>query len=178
MCLFCDCCDKHKHELNEELKRFHADFEQISDDLQTINTSLLDIRDAILKLRNPVFKFQIQRIGARNMNINPGQSTVLTAVPLDAQGNPTVLPSGDVPNWSVSDASKVTAAPSADGLSLNVTVNPGVAPGDVVFTIADSVIPSATGTFTLTITGAAAQPVASFSVTGSAPAVGTSNFKR
>lgn len=182
MCWFCDhLCDKHKHELNEELKRFHADFEAIEDineDLKAISHDLKDIRDAIQRLRNPVVRFQISRIGAKGMNINPGQSTVLTAVPLDAAGNPTSLPAGDVPNWAVSDASKITAAPSADGLSLNVTVNPGVSPGDVVFTISDAVNPGAQGSFTLTVSGAGAQPVASFSVTASQPSGSKANFKR
>lgn len=106
------------------------------------------------------------------MNINPGQSTILTAVPLDASGSPTSLPSGDVPNWSASDTSQITATPSADGLSLTVAVNSPATAGDVVFTIADSLIPAATGTFTLTITPVVvgANPVASFSVTASTPA--------
>lgn len=106
------------------------------------------------------------------MNINPGQSTILTAVPLDASGSPTSLPSGDVPNWSASDTSQITATPSADGLSLTVAVNSPATAGDVVFTVADSLNPSATGTFTLTITPVVVGPgaVASFSVTASTPA--------
>ena len=103
------------------------------------------------------------------MDIKPGQSTVLTAAPLDAAGAATTLPSGDVPTWSVSDPTKVSASPSADGLSLSVTVTPGAAPGDIVFTITDAVIASATGTFTLTIPAPAPNPVASFAVTASTP---------
>lgn len=105
------------------------------------------------------------------MDINPGQSTVLTAVPLDASGVQTTLPTGDVPNWSASDTSKISATPSADGLSLNVTVNSdgSATPGDILFTITDALIPSATGTFTLTIPQPTAQPVASFGVTASTP---------
>lgn len=103
------------------------------------------------------------------VNINPGQSTVLTATPLDATGVATKLPTGDVPTWSVSDPTKVTATPSADGLSLAVTVVAGAAPGDVVFTITDGQITTATGTFTLTIPAPAPNPVASFSVVGSTP---------
>lgn len=118
-----------------------------------------------------VASFKILSIGD-NMNINPGQSTVLSAVPLDASGNPTTLPSGDVPNWSASDTSQITATPSADGLSLTVAVNSPATAGDIVFTVADSLIPSATGTFTLTITPVVVgpNPVASFSVTASTPA--------
>lgn len=106
------------------------------------------------------------------MNINPGQTTVLTAVPLDASGAPTTLPSGDVPNWSASDTSQIVATPSADGLSLTVAVNAAATAGDVVFTIADSLIPAATGTSTLTITPVVVgpKPVASFSITASTPA--------
>lgn len=103
------------------------------------------------------------------MNINPGQSTTLTATPLDAAGAPTSLPKGDVPTWAVSDASKVVATPSADGLSLAVAVNAGAAPGDVVFTITDAQVPTATGTITLTIPAPVVNPVASFSVTASTP---------
>jgi hypothetical protein len=110
------------------------------------------------------------------MNINPGQATTLTAVPLAAPvppaivGLPTTLPAGDVPKWGVSDPSKVTAVPSADGLSLSVTVNPTAAPGDVVFTITDGFIATAQGSFTLTIPGVAVNPVASFDITASTPA--------
>ena len=103
------------------------------------------------------------------VNINPGQSTVLTAAPLDAAGSPTTLPSGDVPTWSVSDPTKVSASPAADGLSLAVAITPGAAPGDIVFTITDAVIAAATGTFTLTIPAPAPNPVASFAVTASTP---------
>lgn len=105
------------------------------------------------------------------MNINPGQSTVLTAVPLDASGVQTTLPSGDVPNWSASDTSQITATPSADGLSLTVAVNAGATASTIVFTITDGVIPAAQGTFSLTITPTTPppNPVASFSVTGSTP---------
>lgn len=118
-----------------------------------------------------VASFKILSIGD-NMNINPGQSTVLTAVPLDSTGAPTTLPSGDVPNWSASDTSQITATPSADGLSLTVAVNSPATAGDIVFTIADSLIPAAVGTFTLTITPVVVgpNPVASFSVTASTPA--------
>jgi len=124
---------------------------------------------------NPVasFKILVSLIGDQ-MNINAGQSTVLTAVPLDSTGNPTVLPSGDVPNWSASDTSNITATPDPTGLMLIVAVNANAPAGDVVFTIADSAIPSATGTFTLSITpgggpGPGTNPVASFSITASAP---------
>jgi hypothetical protein len=105
------------------------------------------------------------------VDIKPGQSTVLTAQPLDGQTppQPTTLPSGDVPTWSVSDPTKVSASPSADGLSLAVTVTPGAAPGDIVFTITDAVIATATGSFTLTIPAPAPNPVASFAVTASTP---------
>ena len=103
------------------------------------------------------------------MDINPGQSTTLTAVALDASGAPTTLPTGDVPTWSVSDPTNVSATPAANGLSLVVAVDAGASPGDVVFTITDALIPTATGTFTLTIPAPAPNPVASFAVTASTP---------
>jgi hypothetical protein len=103
------------------------------------------------------------------VDIKPGQSTVLTAAPLDAAGAGTTLPSGDVPSWSVSDPTKVSATPSPDGLSLAVAITPGAAPGDIVFTITDGQITTATGTFTLTIPAPAPNPVASFAVTASTP---------
>lgn len=125
------------------------------------------IRKLLLKaLFKPVVAFDI--IG-EVMNINAGQSTVLTAVPEDAAQNPTTLPAGDVPSWSVSDGSKVTALPSADGLSLSVTVLPSATPGDIIFTITDGQIPSAQGSITLTIPVPSPAPVASFSVTASTP---------
>ena len=109
------------------------------------------------------------------MNINPGQSTVLTATPLAAPippalvGNVTTLPKGDVPTWTVSDSTKVTAKPSTDGLSLNVAVLPTAAPGDIVFTITDGVILNAQGVFTLTIPVPASAQEASFDVNASTP---------
>ncbi len=117
--------------------------------------------------RMPVASFLIT---GDTMNINPGQSTKLTATPLDANGAATQLPSGDVPAWGVSDPSKVSVVPSADGLSLDVTVNAqGATPGDVVFQITDGVIAAATGSFTLTIAAVGPAPVASFSVAASTP---------
>ena len=105
------------------------------------------------------------------MNINPGQSTVLTAVPLDSNGVQTTLPSGDVPNWSASDTSQITATPSTDGLSLTVAVNAGATASSVVFTITDALNPAATGNFTLNIVSATPtpNPVSSFSVSASTP---------
>lgn len=112
------------------------------------------------------------------VDINPGQSTILTATPLAAPvppatvGLPTTLPAGDVPSWSITDptaAAKVTVKPSTDGLLLAVAVNAGAAPGDVVFVITDAVIANATGTFTLTIPTPVQAPVASFSVSASTP---------
>lgn len=109
------------------------------------------------------------------MNINPGQATKLTAIPLAApvppavDGLPTSLPTGDVPQWAVSDASKVTVKPSADGLELDVTVVAEALPGDLVFTITDGVIPTAQGSFTLTILATTPAPVASFAVSASTP---------
>ena len=135
---------------------------------RSIKEELRDIAEAIESLRNPVYSYKIIRPGD-NMNINPGQSTVLTAVPLDASGNQTTLPSGDVPTWSSSDPTKFTASPFADGLTLNVTINAGAAPGDIVFTVTDAVIAAATGSITLTIPAPTPNPVASFGVTASAP---------
>lgn len=103
------------------------------------------------------------------MDIKPGQSTVLTAVPLSAAGSPTTLPPGDVPGWGVSEPSRVSASPSADGLSLNVTIASDAPAGDIIFTVADSVIPSATGSITLTVPAPAPAPVASFAVSASTP---------
>jgi hypothetical protein len=119
------------------------------------------------------FKIFASLIGKDSMNINPGQSTVLTAVPLDASGNGVALPSGDVPSWSASDTSQIVATPSADGLSLTVAINSPATAGDVIFTIADALIPTATGTFTLSIVPGVTPPpggVASFSITASTPA--------
>lgn len=107
-----------------------------------------------------------------SQTINPGQSTVLTATPLDASGAKTTLPSGDVPQWSVSDASNVNVLPSQDGLSLDVTVGSSAPASDLVFTIKDANVASAVGTFTLTVVSTlppAPNPVASFSITASAP---------
>jgi hypothetical protein len=103
------------------------------------------------------------------VDIQPGQSTTLTAAPLDAGGVVTTLPTGDVPTWSVSDPTKVSASPSADGLSLVVSVTAGSAPGDIVFTITDAVVTTATGSFILTIPAPVANAVASFSVSASTP---------
>lgn len=105
----------------------------------------------------------------RFMDILPGQSTVLTAVPLGASGSPTKLPSADVPVWSVSDASQVDVSPSGDGLSLAVTVHKDAPVGDLVFNISDALIPAATGSFTLSVAAPAVEPVASFSITASTP---------
>lgn len=129
---------------------------------------LYELRQIHKELARPVASFKI--IGD-DMNINPGQSTVLTAVPLDASGAPTVLPAGDVPNWSASDVSQISVTPSADGLSLSVTVNATATASTVVFTITDGKITTATGTFSLTITPVTPppNPVASFSITGSTP---------
>ena len=137
--------------------------------LREIERELRRIAEAIEALRNPVFSFKIISPNGDNMNINPGQTTVLTAVPLDAAGNPTKLPAGDVPTWSASDTSQITATPSADGLSLTVVVNPAAPPSTIVFTLTDAIIPAATGTFSLTITPAGPNPVASFSITASTP---------
>lgn len=105
------------------------------------------------------------------MDINPGQTTTLIAVPLDATGKPVTLPAGDIPNWSVSDASQITASPDTTGLILTVVVLPTATVGNViVFTITDAQVPTATGSFSLTITAPTTpNPVASFSITGSAP---------
>ena len=103
------------------------------------------------------------------MNINGGQSTVLTATPLAADGSLTTLPAADVPTWAVSDPTKVTVSPSADGLSLKVAVNTGAVPGDIIFSITDQLIATATGTFTLTIPAVGPKPVASFGVAASVP---------
>jgi hypothetical protein len=104
------------------------------------------------------------------MNINPGQSTTLTAVPLDSTGAPTKLPAGDVPNWSASNSNGVSMTPSADGLSLVVAMGLTAQPGDYVFTITDAKIATATGSITLTVPAPVPNPVASFSVTASTPA--------
>jgi hypothetical protein len=105
---------------------------------------------------------------SQNMEIKPGQSTTLTATPLDASGIVTSLPPGDVPTWASSNPeAKITE--SADGLSLRVDIDPLALPGDVAFTITDAVNPAATGTITLTIVTPAPNPVASFRVDASAP---------
>lgn len=159
--------------LIERERRHDHDDEEIHL-LRRIRRLLEDILKEIQKstLRVSSFRITSNLIGDNKVNINPGQKTVLTAVPLDASGSPTTLPSGDVPNWSASDTSQITATPSADGLSLAVAVNSPATAGDVVFTIADSLIPAATGTFTLTITPVVVgpNPVASFSITASTPA--------
>ena len=104
------------------------------------------------------------------MEIKPGQSTTLTATPLDAGGLPTSLLQGDIPMWSASDTTDVKITESADGLSLRVDVLPLTLPMDVVFTITDSQVPSATGSLTLTIVAPAPNEVASFKVDASVPA--------
>jgi hypothetical protein len=152
-----------RHEEREEIHLLH----EILNELKLILKELKKDASHIVAS----FKITSNLIGGNSMNINPGQGTVLTAAPLDASGNPVVLPSGDVPNWSASDTSQITATPSADGLSLTVAVNSNAVAGSVIFTVTDAVIPTATGTFTLTITPAVAgNPVASFSVTASVPA--------
>lgn len=103
------------------------------------------------------------------MNINPGQSTTLTAQPLDASGNPTTLPAGDTPQWSVEPAAGVTVTPSANGLTLGASFAPTAAPGSYVFTVVDQIIKTAMGTITLTVPTPGPNPVASFSVSASTP---------
>jgi hypothetical protein len=147
---------------------------------------ILDVLDDIKSLlskafppRNNVSSFRVLNSkGQTSMNINQGQTTTLTAVPLAAPippatvGLPTTLPAGDVPQWSTSDATQATVTPSADGLSLVVAVNANATPGTTVtYTITDGVIPTATGSFQLTIQPAVTPPapVASFSVSASTP---------
>ena len=150
------CC----HEVSAKL-------DKLRDELEEVESELLVIASLLKKLtQKPVAKFLIT--GAL-MNINPGQSTVLTATPQAADGSTTTLPAGDVPTWAVSDPTKVTVSPSVDGLSLKVTVNAGAAPGDIIFSITDQLIATATGTFTLTVPAVGPKPVASFSVTASTP---------
>jgi hypothetical protein len=103
------------------------------------------------------------------VDIKPGQATLLTATPLDAGGAKTSLPTGDVPRWTVSDPTKVTASPSVDGLTLAVTVILTATPGDIVFDVIDGVITTAVGTITLTIPAPVVNAVASFSVSASTP---------
>jgi hypothetical protein len=124
----------------------------------------------------PVDSFVITRWNKGDlMNINPGQSTTLTATPLAAPvppatvGLPTVLPTGDVPTWTLNAPTSVTATPSKDGLSLVVAVLPTAPAGDINFIITDGLIPTATGSFTLTVTAPTQAPVASFSVSASTP---------
>jgi len=155
----------HDHDEKEEVRLLKKILHELELILKEIK------KDAV----RSVASFQIFAstiIEENQMNINPGQSTVLTAVPLDLNGNPVTLPSGDVPNWSASDTSQITATPSTDGLSLTVAVNPGATAGDVVFTIADAVNPNAIGTSTLSITSVTPPPsgVASFNITASTPA--------
>lgn len=157
----------------DQEQEFHGDREEVRLLRQILHELKLILKELKKSEIQAVASFKIlSNLIGDQMNINPGQSTILTAVPLDASGSPTSLPSGDVPNWSASDTSQITATPSADGLSLTVAVNSPATAGDVVFTIADSLIPAATGTFTLTITPVVvgANPVASFSVTASTPA--------
>ena len=103
------------------------------------------------------------------VTIKPGQSITLTAQPLDVNGNPTVLPSGDVPVWSISDTTNFTATPSADGLSIVLAASATAPTETVNISIADELIPTATGSYTLNVGGASALPVASFSVTSNTP---------
>jgi hypothetical protein len=138
------------------------------DRFEEIEALLLRIIETIESLRIPVFEFVIMPILGENMNINPGQSTTLTAAPLDASGNPTTLPTGDVPQWSV-EPSGPALTPSADGLTLGVSFPTNAAPGDYVFNVADGIIKTATGTITLTIPSPGPNPVASFAVTASTP---------
>jgi hypothetical protein len=149
---------------------FHRSFQE------KVLRELDEIRALLERLLiEPVGSFIFQGQGD-SMDINSGQSTTLTATPLAAPvppatvGNVTTLPSGDIPTWTVSDSTKVTAKPSSDGLSLNVVVLPTAAPGDVVFTITDGVILNAQGVFTLTIPVPAAAQEASFVITASTPA--------
>jgi hypothetical protein len=103
------------------------------------------------------------------VNINPGQSTTLTASPLDANGVATTLPSGDVPQWSIEPTAGVTVTPSTDGLTLGVAFAATALPGNYVATVMDGIIKTAMGTITLTIPAPGPNPVASFLVTASTP---------
>ena len=105
------------------------------------------------------------------MNISQGQSTKLTAIPLNAGGTPVALLPNDVPAWSTDAPASVDLTPSADGLSLLVAVHADAPAGDINFQITDSLPPNGNGSFVLTVTPAVVpNPVASFSVTASTPA--------
>lgn len=105
--------------------------------------------------------------------INPGQSVSLTAQPLDANGNPTTLPTTDVPVWTTSDPANSSLSPSANGLSCVVSIPASAPVESVTITVTDAVIPAATGSFVLEIqavTPPTPNPVASFAITSNTPA--------
>lgn len=105
------------------------------------------------------------------MNISAGQSTTLTALPLNTGGNAVALLPGDVPSWSTDQAGFVDVTPSSDGLSLLVAVHPDAPVGDINFQVTDGLPPNGVGTFVLTVTPPVVpNPVASFSITASTPA--------
>lgn len=152
------CC----HELSEAIVKLAHEVEEIEENQEKI----LALLEQLL-VPEAVDSFFIM---GETMNINQGQSVNLTAVPLGASGNPTKLPAGDVPAWATSDASAVDVTPSADGLTLAVLVHADAPAEDITFQITDGQIPTATGTFVLTVQApAGAEPVASFAVTADTP---------
>jgi hypothetical protein len=164
--------DQHNREHQEQELR-----NQVKEEIHILREILHELKLILKELQNEAvqsvasFRITSTIIGGNKVNINPGQGTVLTAVPLDVNGNPVALAAGDVPNWSASDTSNITATPDPTGLILTVAVNAAAPAGDIVFTIADAVNPAVTGTFTLTVTPAVVTGgVASFSITASTPA--------
>ena|ERR1700722_18586173 len=154
---------------DKEFREVLHKLDALLNELNEVRSKLARLQALINGLYKPVNSFVVK---GDLMNITQGQSTTLTATPLDVNGVATTLVPGDVPAWSVSDPTAVVVVPSADGLSLSVAVNLTAPNETVVFQITDSTVtPPATGTFTLTIGTVVPppNPVASFSIAGSAP---------
>jgi len=98
--------------------------------------------------------------------MNDLQSAVLSIGSADARGNVSALPTGDVPVWTVTDATIIAVAVNADGMTATVSaVGPlGTATANVVATLADG--SQATGGLDVTITASNATVI---SITAAAP---------
>lgn len=138
----------------------------------------LHVLKQILHALNPhANHFVITQIG----EIMPTQSPVVgiaigatgtfLATPVDASGNTVTLPAGIVPTWTSSDTTNAPVVPSADGLTVTVSV-PSTAPTTLVgttftlslaATLANGTV--VTGTVNVPFLSASTGTVASFVIT-------------
>lgn len=100
-----------------------------------------------------------------------GATGTFLATPVDASGNTVTLPAGIVPTWTSSDTTNAPVVPSADGLTVTVSV-PSTAPTTLVgttftlslaATLANGAV--VTGTVNVPFLSASTGTVASFVIT-------------